>query len=146
MTVGFMTDCSSTLTISTSINTSKPSISITSQIQAPAPSLNSTKNLENFSLLNEIEPIPSSCSSSTIAAIAAAAVTANDTQNAKTSIQTTPTPLGVQTKNSTTISTASSNITLGQLKKARAPKSGRNHAGAKYLASQYTTSRQIVFD
>jgi len=124
MTVGFISECSSTNTMTIGVATTPINSSITfSSSSVPVSALaTSTKNLETFTLLNDIEPMPSSCSSSTAAAIAA-------------SSSSNPT----KTSAPETVSTNSSHNNLMLLKKTRAPaKSGRNHAGAKYLANQYT--------
>ena len=130
MTVGFISECSSTNTMTIGAATTPINSSITlSSSSVPVSALAaSTKNLETFTLLNDIEPMPSSCSSSTAAAIAA-------------SSSSNPT----KTSAPETVSTNSSHNNLMLLKKTRAPaKSGRNHAGAKYLANQYTRGLTLI--
>lgn len=133
MTVGCITDCSSTMTIGASLIGSSSLTIISPTPSSSSAITTSTKNLDNFSLLSEIEPIPSSCSSSTTAALAAAA--ANE-PSPKTSIE-------ISTSNVAPGNTATKPThSLGSLKKMRR-KIGRNHAGAKYLASQYTTVKRV---
>ena len=118
MTVGFISECSATNTMTIdAAATLNPSITLSSSSVPVSALAASTKNLETFTLLNDIEPMPSSCSSSTAAAIAAT----------------------TKTSAPESVSTNSSSTGVAPLKKTRAPaKSGRNHAGAKYLANQYT--------
>ena len=113
MTVSYIADRSSTLTLDASSVTNS-SLTITSSIQTQSP-VTSTK-----SFANDIKSIPSSTSS--------------------TSDNKTKSLLNETLNNPTTNSSNVNNTahgTLGQLKKARSAKSGRNHAGAKYLANQY---------
>lgn len=53
-------------------------------------------------------------------------------------------PVTSATSNNATSSTSNNTHSLGSIKKARGPpKSGRHHAGAKYLASQYTQVKRF---
>lgn len=138
MTVGCISDCSGTSTMT--IATSNQSITISSTTTQPInPSLaTSTKNLENFTLLNDIEPIPSSCSSSTAAVLAASYLNNTKTSNNITAFSTSTSSSSITNETNTFSTNTKSNSThsLTNIKKIR--KMGRNHAGAKYLASQYT--------
>lgn len=119
MTVSYIADRSSTLTLDASSVTNS-SLTITSSIQTQSP-VTSTK-----SFANDIKSIPSSTSS--------------------TSDNKTKSLLNETLNNPTTNSSNVNNTahgTLGQLKKARSAKSGRNHAGAKYLANQYHPAKRV---
>lgn len=117
--------------------TTPAATSSTSNVAASSTSTSSMTNLQNAinKTANSCEMLePMAAPSSTTSA------TTITTSTTTTSAAASSTPTNNDLNNNHIHSTQS----LGALKKLRAPpKSGRNHAGAKYLASQYTQSRHF---
>lgn len=118
MTVSYITDSSTSIILDASI-AKNSSIKIASTIQSQSP-ITSIKNH-----YNDTKTIPSS-GSLTCSASDKNIKTINGTSN-----------------NSATNANNTAHVNYGQLKKLRLSKSGRNHPGAKYLASQYHPVKRV---
>ena len=124
MTVGIITECLITTTDSQNSMTDAPST-----YSAAASSSGPAKTLVISS--------PDSSATTTTTTTDNTSISQYQMPRAKTSDLSNA---NVTTTSSDGVGTASSvSHSIGAIKKARAsPKGGRNHAGAKYLASQYT--------
>jgi len=123
MTVGYLNDYSSTITIGSPITLASPSLTISSSIQTALPVSTSSKTSG--------EQILSSCSPSSTTTSASDNTSTNDSN---------PTTTDLNTSKLNASSIHSNHVTK---KSHKVNKTGRNHAGAKYLASQYHPVKRI---
>ena len=130
MTVGNLSECLQTIndansgTGSAGLNGVSGGVTVSN----PTPAFNNNTNnlaVNVESLLSNVEPAIKSTNTQSIETNNTSTNTANTTNNSTT------------TNTNNILNSSGSSHSLGALKKAR-PKTGRNHAGAKYLASQYT--------
>ena len=132
------------ITASPFLNNANPT-NATNATTTATTAANTATNVATNTKIENFEPVtsPSTSVSSSATSFSSSSTTSSNEQislnpsNSKSNLNSNA---STNTTTTTTTSTPTSH-SLGSLKKAR---SGRNHAGAKYLASQYTYGAYII--